>query len=55
MKFGELIEYNKIIYFFKNYLKIEAERLVPDLFLFSEKDYYETKESGLQLSFNMFQ
>ena len=36
LKFGQLIEYNKI-FFFKNYLENEAERLVPDLFLDFEK------------------
>ena len=29
-------------------------RLVPDLFLFFNKAYYEVKESGLQISFNIF-
>ena len=33
----------------------EAQRLAPDLFLIFKKDYYEVKESGLQLSFSMFQ
>ena len=37
MKFGQLIEYNKRIFFFKNYAENEACRLVPDLFLFYEK------------------
>ena len=32
MKFGQLIEYNKINIFFKNYAVNETERLVPDLF-----------------------
>ena len=35
MKFGQSIEYNKRN--FKNYAENEAGRLVPDLFLFSEK------------------
>ena len=34
MKLGQLIEYNKIIFFFKNYAENEAGKLVPDLFLF---------------------
>ena len=34
MKLGQLIEYNKGDIFFKNYAENEAERLVPDLFLF---------------------
>ena len=33
---------------------MEAERLVPDLFLFLRKALYEEKTSGLQLSFNIF-
>ena len=37
MKLGELIEYNKINFFFKNYAENEAGRLVPDLFLFFKK------------------
>ena len=37
MKFGQSIEYNKRNIFFKNYAENEAGRLVPDLFLFSEK------------------
>ena len=32
MKLGQLIEYNKINIFFKNYAVNETERLVPDLF-----------------------
>ena len=41
MKFGQLVEYNKIFFifllkngFFKNYTENEAGRLVPDLFIF---------------------
>ena len=37
MKLGQLIEYNKRNNFLKNYTESEAERLVPDLFLFFEK------------------
>ena len=33
--------------------KNEAERLVPDLFLFFKKVLYKVKASGLQLSFNI--
>ena len=36
MKFVQLMEYNKI-FFFKNYAKNEARRLISDLFLFFEK------------------
>ena len=34
MEFGQLIEYNKRNFFFKNYAKNEARKLVPDHFLF---------------------
>ena len=37
MKFGELIEITRGIFFFKNYVENEAESLVPDLFLFFKK------------------
>ena len=47
MNFGEVIEYNNIIFFFKNPEENEAGRLVPDLFLFFKKALYEEKASGL--------
>ena len=34
MKFGQLIECNKIHFFFRNYAENEAGRLVPELSLF---------------------
>ena len=37
MKFGQLIEYNREIFFFRNYAENEARRLVPDLLLFFKK------------------
>ena len=37
MRLGQLIEYNKRIFFFKNYAENEEERLVTDLFLFFKK------------------
>ena len=37
MKFGQLVEYNKINIFFKNYAENEAMWIVPDLFLFFKK------------------
>ena len=37
MKFGQLIESNKRIIFFKNYAEGEAGRLVPELFLLFER------------------
>ena len=55
LKFGQLIECNKRnIFFFKNHKECEAEKLVPDLFLFFKKALHEVKASGLQLSFNIF-
>ena len=51
MKFGHLIEYNKIS-FFKNHAKNEARRLGPNLFFsFFKKALYAVKTSGLGLSF----
>ena len=37
MEFGQSKEYNKRKFFFKNHAQIDAERLVPDLFLFCKK------------------
>ena len=37
MKLGQLIEYNKIIYFVKNYAEKRQGRVVSDLFLFNKK------------------
>ena len=37
MKLGRLIEYNKKIFFFKNYAKNQGGRLVPNLFYFFKK------------------
>ena len=54
MKLGQLIEYKKRNIFL-NFAENDAARLVPELFLFFKKAYYEVKESSLQLSFNMFQ
>ena len=34
IKFGQLIEVTKEIFFFKNFVEKEAGRLVPDLFIF---------------------
>ena len=55
MKFGQIIEYNKKIFFFKSYAENEVERLVLELFLFFKKVLNEVKAKGLQLSFNVFQ
>ena len=37
MKLGQLIEYNKIIFFFKNYAEKRQGRAVSDPFLFNKK------------------
>ena len=52
MKFGQLIEHNQEIFFFRNNAENDAERLVPDLILYFEKALYEVKASGLQLRFS---
>ena len=51
MKFGQLIGYNKSNVFSS---KVMQKKGQGDLFLFFEKALYEVKESGLQLSFNIF-
>ena len=47
MKLGQLTQYNKRNIIFKTYVKNEARRLVPDLFLFLKNASYEVKASGL--------
>ena len=37
------------MFYFKNHAEIEAERLVPDLFLFFKKALYKVIANGLQL------
>ena len=54
MKFDQVTDCNRIIFFFKNHAENEAERLVPDLFLVFNKALYKIKASGLRLSFNIF-
>ena len=55
LKFGQIIEHNNRIIFFKNHAENEAWRLVPGpLFLREKKALYEVKANGLQLSFNHF-
>ena len=39
MKFGHLIECNKIIFFLKKHAENEAERLVPDIAFFKKKSF----------------
>ena len=53
MKFGQLLEYNKI-FFFRIYAQTVVGRLVSDLFLFFRKTLWEVKASALSLSFNIF-
>ena len=40
------MEYNKRNIALKNHAENEAERIVPDLFLFLKKALYEVKASG---------
>ena len=54
MKLGQLIEYKKENIFLQKFIENEEDRLVPDLFFFFKKAYYEVKANGLQLSFNTF-
>ena len=54
MKFGQLIEYNKRIFFFSNHAANVERRPVPDLFLFFKKALYEVNASGLPRNFNIF-
>ena len=51
MKFGQVIEYNRMnIFLSNNHAEKKAERVAPD-FLFFKKALHEIKERGLQLSF----
>ena len=54
MKLGQLIEYKKRNIFFRNHAENEAERLVPDRFLFFKKPFYNVKAGRLQLGFIIF-
>ena len=55
MKFSQLIEYNKLTYFFKSHAENEAGRLVSDdLLLIFRKALYDIKASGLLLDFSTF-
>ena len=47
MKFGQSIEYNKKMFFFRNHAENVARGLVPDLFLLFKKALYEVKANGL--------
>ena len=50
MKFGQLINITREIFFFKNH----AENEMGTSFCFFEKALIEVKASGLQLNFNIF-
>ena len=56
MKFSQLKEHKKKIFFSKNHAENEGGRLVQTSFFLikKKKALYELKVSGLQLSFNMF-
>ena len=48
MKLGQIIEYNKRNFCFKNHAENEEGLLVPELFFFKkEKPLYEVKVTGL--------
>ena len=45
----QLIEYKRLIFFFKNYAENEARGLAPELFLFLKKAFCKIKTSGRHL------
>ena len=51
MKFGQLLEYNRNIFFFKNHAENEARRIFPDFFFFlkKKKTLYEVIASFFSL------
>ena len=49
LKYGQIKEHNKKIFFFKNHAENEAGRLAPELFLFFKKTLlaiYKTRNTG---------
>ena len=54
VRFGEVIEYNKINVFLQKSCRSEASRLVPD-FIFLKINLNEVKAGALQHSFNTSQ
>ena len=54
MKFGPLIEHNKI-FFFKNHAQNDSGTLATKHFLFFKKALYRVKTRGLQPIFKIFQ
>ena len=55
MKFGQLMNITREIFYFKNNAENESGGLVPDIFLFFNKTLYMVKANGLQLGFTIFQ
>ena len=49
-KANDATKFGWVILLFKNHAENEAERLVPDLFLFFKKALQEVKASDLQLN-----
>ena len=49
MKFGQLVDVKREIFFFKFNAESETRRLVPDFFLLFKKALHKVKESVLQL------
>ena len=54
MEFGQLKDHSKRNTFLQNYAKNDAERPVPDLFLFFEKALPEVKASSLRFCCKIF-
>ena len=53
MKYGQLVEYNEKIFFFKNHADNETGSLVSDQIFFLKKVLFEVKARGQHLSFNI--
>ena len=53
MKFGQLIEYKKGFFLWKNYVENKTERLARDFFVF-KNSLYELKAIDQHISFNIF-
>ena len=51
MKFGQLIDITRQIFFLENHAENKAGTLVPDPFLFFEKALHKIKSKGLQTGF----
>ena len=55
IEYKNVIEYKKKIIALQNHEENDAGSLVPDLFLFFNRPFYEVNADDLQLSFNGFQ